>query len=292
MAKLLRDGGYSYNQSKHLIAEARRRVKLTPPQRKKGSVERLTREELKALRRAACLLSLRPLSIGRFERSSECEARSIRKPTARSISSLISAQSAGTTLCSTGSTSPDQSWSRRETPELYRIRLHVSACYPLLDDSLKDRVSDPQKTAFKLFDRHCQRLGIAAVPHGFRSSFRDWAAEETDYSREVAEAALAHKVRNQVEAAYRRTDLFDRRRRLMEDWARYLASNSTGLDPHELGSVAPVLVYFGCATRGRPACFRPDLPHVTRNRSPASLRCPFDIRRIVPRPAQTWTMDE
>ena len=130
VAKLLRDGGYSYDQSKHLIAEARRRVGLTPLQRKKGSVERLTREELKALRRAACLLSLRPLSIGRFERSSECEARSIRKTTARSISSLISAQSAGTTLCSTGSTSPDQSWSRRETPELYRIRLHVSACYP------------------------------------------------------------------------------------------------------------------------------------------------------------------
>ena len=130
MAKLLRDGGYSYDQSKHLIAEARRRVGLTPPHRKKGSVDRLTREELEALRRAACLLSLRPLSIGRFERSSECEAGSIRKTTARSISSLISAQSAGTTLCSTGSTSSDQSWSRRETPELYRIRLHVSACYP------------------------------------------------------------------------------------------------------------------------------------------------------------------
>ena len=114
VAQLLRDGGYSYDQSKHLIAEARRRVRLTPPQRKKGSVERLTREELKALRRAACLLSLRPLSIGRFERSSECEARSIRKTTARSISSLISAQSAGTTLCSTESTSSDQSWSRRK----------------------------------------------------------------------------------------------------------------------------------------------------------------------------------
>ena len=106
VAKLLRDGGYSYDQSKHLIAEARRRVRLTPPQRKKGSVERLTREELKALRRAACLLSLRPLSIGRFERSSECEARSIRKTTARSISSLISAQSAGTMLCSTGVQAP------------------------------------------------------------------------------------------------------------------------------------------------------------------------------------------
>ena len=53
VAKLLRDGGYSYDQSKHLIAEARRRVGLTPPQRKKGSVERLTHEEIKALLSAA-----------------------------------------------------------------------------------------------------------------------------------------------------------------------------------------------------------------------------------------------
>ena len=65
--------------------------------------------------------------------------------------------------------------------------------------------------------------GIAAVPHGFRSSFRDWAAEETDYPREVIEAALAHVVRNRVEAAYARSDLFERRRVLMEGWARYLA---------------------------------------------------------------------
>ncbi len=69
-------------------------------------------------------------------------------------------------------------------------------------------------------------LRIAAVPHGFRSSFRDWVAEETDHPREVAEAALAHKVRNPVEAAYRRTDLFERRRRLMDDWASYLAGES------------------------------------------------------------------
>ena len=56
-----------------------------------------------------------------------------------------------------------------------------------------------------------------------RSSFRDWAAEETDHPREVIEAALAHVVQNRVEAAYRRTDLFERRRRLMNDWAIYLA---------------------------------------------------------------------
>ena len=68
-----------------------------------------------------------------------------------------------------------------------------------------------------------RELGIEAVPHGFRASFRDWAAEKTDHPREVIEAALAHVVRNKVEAAYRRTDLFERRRRLMDDWAGYLA---------------------------------------------------------------------
>ena len=70
--------------------------------------------------------------------------------------------------------------------------------------------------------RLLHQLGIAAVPHGFRSTFRDWAGEETDHPREVIEAALAHVVRNRVEAAYARSDLFERRRRLMDDWARYL----------------------------------------------------------------------
>ena len=65
-------------------------------------------------------------------------------------------------------------------------------------------------------------LGIAAVPHGFRSSFRDWAAEQTNTPREVVEAALAHTVQNPTEAAYARSDLFERRRRLMDDWAAYL----------------------------------------------------------------------
>ena len=77
--------------------------------------------------------------------------------------------------------------------------------------------------------------GISAVPHGFRSSFRDWAAEETDHPREVIEAALAHVVRNRIEAAYARSDLFERRRRLMDDWAGYLAGGSRGSD----GSVDP-----------------------------------------------------
>ncbi len=66
-------------------------------------------------------------------------------------------------------------------------------------------------------------LRVDAVPHGFRSSFRDWAAECTDAPREVCEVALAHVNGDRVEAAYRRSDLFDRRRALMADWAAYVA---------------------------------------------------------------------
>ena len=82
-----------------------------------------------------------------------------------------------------------------------------------------------------LFEKELRRLlrklGISAVPHGFRSSFRDWAGEETDHPREVIEAALAHVVRNRVEAAYARSDLFERRRILMNDWARYLSQGAS-----------------------------------------------------------------
>jgi integrase len=63
--------------------------------------------------------------------------------------------------------------------------------------------------------------------HGFRSSFRDWAAEQTNFPAEVAEMALAHSVSNQVEAAYRRGDLFDKRRQLAEDWATFCVTKRT-----------------------------------------------------------------
>ena len=69
-------------------------------------------------------------------------------------------------------------------------------------------------------------LGINAVPHGFRSSFRDWCGE-SGQSRELAEAALAHTIRNKAEAAYARTDLLERRRRLMEVWSGYLGRHSS-----------------------------------------------------------------
>ena len=67
-----------------------------------------------------------------------------------------------------------------------------------------------------------KELGIEAVPHGFRSSFRMWAAERTSTPREVAEFALGHVVGDEAERAYQRSDLFEKRRELMNSWARYL----------------------------------------------------------------------
>ena len=66
-----------------------------------------------------------------------------------------------------------------------------------------------------------------ATVHGFRSAFRDWAAECTNFSNEVCEAALAHVIENKAEAAYRRGDLFDKRRKLMDAWAAYCVSPAT-----------------------------------------------------------------
>jgi integrase len=71
--------------------------------------------------------------------------------------------------------------------------------------------------------------------HGFRSTFRDWAAEQTSFPNEVAEAALAHVVGDKVEAAYRRGDLFEKRRRLMDGWANYCCGGSP-----QVGEVVPI----------------------------------------------------
>ncbi len=71
-----------------------------------------------------------------------------------------------------------------------------------------------------------RRLDVDAVPHGFRSTFRDWVAERTSYPNEVAEMALAHAVGNKVEAAYRRGDLFEKRLAMMNDWGRFCAGGT------------------------------------------------------------------
>lgn len=67
-----------------------------------------------------------------------------------------------------------------------------------------------------------QRMGRDVTTHGFRSSFRTWCAEQTAYPREMAEAALAHAIPNAVEASYRRTDFFDRRRQMMQAWQKFI----------------------------------------------------------------------
>jgi len=75
-----------------------------------------------------------------------------------------------------------------------------------------------------------------ATVHGFRSAFRDWAAERTNYPRKVAEMALAHAIENKVEAAYRRGDLFAKRRLLMAEWAKFCARIKGARD----GQVVPI----------------------------------------------------
>ena len=69
----------------------------------------------------------------------------------------------------------------------------------------------------------CRESRVGCVPHGFRSSFRDWCAERSNAPREVCELALAHVNADRVEAAYMRTDLFERRRELMAEWSEYLS---------------------------------------------------------------------
>jgi integrase len=73
-----------------------------------------------------------------------------------------------------------------------------------------------------------RRLGLAVTAHGFRSSFRDWASEETNHRNEVIEKSLAHEIPNKVEAAYRRGDLIEKRRTLMRDWSTYVATGVAG----------------------------------------------------------------
>lgn len=76
-----------------------------------------------------------------------------------------------------------------------------------------------------------RRMGVAATVHGFRSAFRDWAAERTNFPREVCERALAHTIKNKSEAAYRRGDMLDKRRKLMDAWSRFVRSDKAAIIP-------------------------------------------------------------
>jgi integrase len=77
------------------------------------------------------------------------------------------------------------------------------------------------------FSKLIKELGFPVDVHGFRTSFRTWVQEQTDYPREVAEIALAHVVGNAVEEAYARSDLFGKRRAMTDDWAAFLAKDQT-----------------------------------------------------------------
>jgi integrase len=85
-------------------------------------------------------------------------------------------------------------------------------------------------------DMLLRRMNINATVHGFRSTFRDWAAERMNFPNEVVEMALAHAVGSKVEAAYRRGDLFEKRRRLMHAWAEFCMAA-----PAENRKVIPLL---------------------------------------------------
>jgi integrase len=88
--------------------------------------------------------------------------------------------------------------------------------YVFPGSSLKKPLSDASMSAV------LDRMGITnATVHGFRSSFRDWAHEQTNFPREIAEAALAHKVGDETELAYKRGDALEKRRKLMDAWSRY-----------------------------------------------------------------------
>jgi integrase len=77
------------------------------------------------------------------------------------------------------------------------------------------------------FNKLMKELGLEVHAHGFRTSFRTWTQEKTNYPREIAEAALAHSLRDKAEAAYARSDLLEKRAEMMEAWAQFISTNTS-----------------------------------------------------------------
>ncbi|OYD48382.1 tyrosine-type recombinase/integrase [Acidovorax kalamii] len=106
----------------------------------------------------------------------------------------------------------------REVLELLRAQPRIPSVEHVFPSNRKGPLSDTALTA--LMRRH----GLAAVPHGFRSTFRDWAGEMTHHARDAVELCLAHAIDTRTEAAYRRGDMLEKRVAIMQDWAEYVAS--------------------------------------------------------------------
>lgn len=103
----------------------------------------------------------------------------------------------------------------REAAEVLKNMPRVMDCPYIFPSSKSAMLSDMALLAVM------RRMEVDAVPHGFRSTFRDWAGEKTNYPRDMAEQALAHTLTNKVEAAYRRGDSLEKRRQMMQDWADF-----------------------------------------------------------------------
>lgn len=125
---------------------------------------------------------------------------------------------------------------RMKMKKAHRVPLSAQALVILAEAKAIRRSNQifPNRTGEALSDmaltKTLRDMGMACTAHGFRSSFRDWAADETSVPGEVAEAALAHAVPNAVEAAYKRTDFFERRRELMDAWGSYCVPSGTADD--------------------------------------------------------------
>lgn len=101
---------------------------------------------------------------------------------------------------------------------------HLDASELVFPGSGRDADGNPRQLSDMALTAVMRRMSLEAVPHGFRSTFRDWAAERTNYPRDVAEMALAHTIGDKVEAAYRRGDLFEKRQLMMADWAKFIST--------------------------------------------------------------------
>ena len=155
--------------------------------------------------------------------------------------SILNASRTGEVLLGLRNEVQDNVWtipgSRMKAGKTHQVPL----CQRSLDLLLVAQSQDPDSKY--LFSRNSKpfsnmamlmmvrRMQPGLTVHGFRSTFRDWVSEETDHSPEVAEMALAHTIGNKVEKAYRRGNLLERRRRLMQDWEDYCLSTMTAQSP-------------------------------------------------------------